>query len=44
VLALDVDKGLDLAGRVGQEDVVVRRIEREDRDRDRQDPEDRGED
>jgi hypothetical protein len=38
-----MDERLDGARGVGQEDVVVRRIEREDRDRNREDPDDRGE-
>jgi len=43
VLPFDVYERLDRACGVGQEDVVVRRVEREDRNRDREDPEDRGE-
>jgi hypothetical protein len=43
VLPFDVDERLDRARGVGQEDVVVRRIEREDRNRNREDPDDRGE-
>ena len=42
VLALDVDERLDRARGVGQEDVVVGRVEGEDRDRDREHPDDRG--
>jgi hypothetical protein len=42
VLALHLDEGADRPGPVREEDVLVRRIEGEDRERDRQDPEDRG--
>jgi hypothetical protein len=43
MLALDVDEGLDRSRRVRQEDVVVRGVEGEEPDRDRERCDDRGE-